>query len=125
MLAHLGAHMRQELEKVVGPPVADDPIDFASPQHQDDGWEHVHLPREARPLVARGGNIDEADRQLRCQGLLVARQHIATKELTIDAMAARPVAPPVRAQIATVANKQSRDRIEAALTNKRPADRQA
>ena len=62
-------------------------------------------------------------RQFRRQALLVARQHIATKELTIDAIAmlldqeldigsraltagsraARPVAPPVRAQIATAA----------------------
>ena len=38
------------------------------------------------PLVARGGNIDEADRQLRRHGLLGARQHVAAKELTVDAI---------------------------------------
>src|SRR5262245_15264648 len=86
-LPHLGAHMRQQLEKALGSPIADDAIDLASPQHQDRGWKHVDLAREARALVARGGNIDEADRQLSRQGLLVARQHIAAKKLAIDAVA--------------------------------------
>jgi hypothetical protein len=150
MLAHLGVHLRQELEKVVGPPVADDPIDLSSPQPQHDGGEACppsargQAPRCSRRQYRRSGSAtapprpvgsaaahrgERADRRRNrdARRFILSRSASAGGELDQEpdvgsARAGRRLKGGASRGAASyganrdVATKQSRDRMEAALT---------